>query len=98
QRRDVDGEAVQPIEEVRAHQTPPLDLVDPYVERGEHARPRLDRLRAANADEVARLEKSEEDALRSRPHVLQLVEEERPVAGGVEEPRMGAGDLAPERA
>src|SRR5262249_18222877 len=98
QRRRVDGEALSPLEEVGAHEPAALDLVGPRVERGEPPRPRLDRLRAADADEVAGLEKSQKDALWPRRHVLQLVEEQRPVSGCVEKSGVGPAIRARERA
>ena len=98
ERRHLDGDAVEAVEQVGAHQPAALDLLDGEIQRGDHPHARLHELRPADADERPGLEKPEQRALRRRGHVLQLVEEQRPVARDVEDagvrPAIGAGERA----
>ena len=97
QRRQIDAQHVQPIEQVGA-EAPLLHLLAQRpVGRRDDAHVDLDRLRAADAHELALLEHAQQLHLRRRRNLADLVEKERPRVGQLEapEPPLGrAGERA----
>ena len=87
QRGAADREDVEPEEEVLA-EGPRLDrLREILVRRGEHAHVDVHHVLAADARDLAGLERAEHLGLRDEVHVADLVEEERAAVGLLEEAR-----------
>ena len=97
QRRQIDAQDVEPIEQIGA-EPPVLDeLAQRLVRRGDDAHVDRDRLHAADAHELALLEHAQQLDLRRRRNLADLVEEERSRIGELEasEPPLGrAGERA----
>ena len=86
QRRQMDRDDVQPVEEVLAeppflHHLPEID-----VGRGDDSHVDLDRLHPAQAHEVAFLDDAQQLRLGLERHVADLVEEDAAAIGEIEEP------------
>ena len=98
ERRQVDPDHVQAVEEVGAEPAH-LDLVlQPLVARGDDPDVDLDRLGPADPLERARLEHAEQLRLHRRRDVADLVEEQGAAVGELEPPFLapiGAGERAP---
>ena len=77
QRRDVDADDVQPVEEVLAELARCHGLLERLVGGGDDAHIHLDGLVAADALERAGLQHAQDLGLRGGGHVADLVEEER---------------------
>ena len=72
-------------------------MAEILVGRGEHAHVDVDHVLAADADDLAGLQRAEHLGLRGEIHVADLVEEERAAVGLLEEaalPRLRAGERA----
>ena len=97
QRRQLDRDDVQPVEQILAeppvlHHLPQVD-----VGRGDDADVDLDRLHAAEAHELALLDHAQQLGLRLERDVADLVEEDAALVGEVEQPLLrvdGAGERA----
>ena len=98
QRREADGDDAEAVEEVLA-ELPFLDeAAEVGVRRGDDADVRVDRLDGADGEELALLEDPEELGLGLERHGADLVEEDRPAVGDLEEAlllgdRSGEGPL-----
>ena len=97
QRRQLDRDDVQAVEEILAelallHHLPQID-----VGRGDDAHVDLDRLHAAEPHELALLDHAQQLGLRLERDVADLVEEDAALVGEVEQPLLrvdGAGERA----
>ena len=97
QRRQVDREDVEPIEQVFAQLAPGDRLVRIAIGRGEDAHVGLLELGRADAHEGARLEHAQQLDLQVERHLGDLVEEQRAAVGALEEAQVlaiGAGEAA----
>src|SRR5580658_1492876 len=96
QRRNLNHETVETIEQIRPYALLRFELIGGYVRRRNHVDAGVNRPRATDADKIAGLEESQQDALRSGGQVLPLIEENRSVAGRIEQATarltVGAGE------
>ena len=96
--RAADGEDVEAEEEILA-EAPGRDLLaEILVGRGEHAHVDVDDVLAADAADLARLQRAQHLGLRDEIHVADLVEEQRAAVRLLEEAalaRLRAGEGAP---
>jgi len=84
QGRDLDADDVQPVEEIRTQAARRDQLGGRLAQRGDDPGVDRDRLMSAEALEPPLLDRAEELRLRRRIELLDLVEEERAVLGGLE--------------
>ena len=89
QRRQLDRDDVQPVEQVLAELAFLHHLAQVDVGRGDDPDVDLDRLHAAEAREVALLDHAQQLRLRLERDVADLVEEDAALVGELEEPLLG---------
>src|SRR5207245_1149303 len=91
QRRQIDVEDVEAVEEVVPEAAQGDLLLQGLVGRGDDAHVHLDRLRAADAEEGTVLEHTQQLHLRRRGHLPHLVEEDRAAVGQLEPAQSALG-------
>ena len=76
QRRQVDGDDVEPVEEIGAEAAPPDLLLEVAIGRGDDADVHRDRLGGADRNHLPLLEHAQQLHLQRRRHLAHFVEEE----------------------
>jgi hypothetical protein len=96
QRRDLEAQHFEPVEEVGAEPPGRHGVLEPDVGGRDHPEVHLDLDRAADAPELAALDRAQQLGLAAEVHLADLVQEERAAVRGLHHPRLravGAGEV-----